>query len=363
MGVREQRAGLLLPHIAAMTGYVYGEQPDDLATVKLNTNENPYPPSPAVQRVLNNLDAIDLRRYPDATAKELRQVIADEIGVKPNQVLATNGSDEGIRLLTTACLEPGATLVMTDPGYSLYPVLAAIQDARCEFITLDDDYQLSPRAATQCEALGARLVCIPNPNTPSGVLHTYSELVDFARNYSSVLLIDEAYVDFVDPEMRHDLRPMIDAFRHVVLLRTLSKGYSLAGLRLGFMLGHEDLIGELSSKVRDSYNVGLIPQRLAVAALLDQEYAQASWRRVRTERHRLVTALKDMGFRVAPSQANFILVEHPEQISMHSTFARLRDNNILVRYFDTERLRNQLRITVGRPEENDALLAALAENI
>ena len=348
---------LLSPHIDRMSGYVYGEQPDDPAVVKLNTNENPFPPSPRVQEALNDFVVTDLHRYPDATARELRETIADVFELTPAHVLVTNGGDEGIRLLATACLEPGSLMAVSNPGYSLYPVLASIQNAECVSINLDAHYQLPSDAAQACERRLVKLACIPNPNAPSGVLTGYAALDEFASSYSGLLLIDEAYVDFVNPEFSHSLIPLLKAHRHVVLLRTLSKGYSLAGLRLGYLLGDPDLITALSTKIRDSYNVSTLTQRLAIAALRDRRYAEKNWKTIRRERQRVSEELRTMGYVVPDSEANFVLVEHPHGEGMQATFEDLRAGNVLVRYFDSAGMQDKLRVTIGEPWQNNQLLA------
>ena len=350
----------LADHIRDMRGYVYGEQPSDSSVIKLNTNENPYSPSPNVTTALAELDLVALRLYPDATATELRETIAMRYGLSPGQVLITNGGDEAIRLVATACLAPHDTMVSADPGYSLYPVVAAQLNARWLPMVLDQDFRPDIDAARTCIGQRARLVCIPNPNAPSGVLLNVNEIDAFAARYQGPLLIDEAYVDFVDPEREHNLVPLLARRRNLLLLRTFSKGYSLAGARVGYLLGDEEFLQEISSKVRDSYNVNRLSQAIARAAFEDQDYAKRIWDQIRLERQRVSEALRNLGYRVPESQTNFVLAQHAAQQNLASTYEELRRQKVLVRYFDTSRLRDRLRITIGTTDQNSILLEKLA---
>ena len=348
-------------HIQDMAGYVYGEQPDDPHVVKLNTNENPYPPSPRVMEDLQTLDYSLLRRYPDATGQQLCQTLADMHGLEPAQVLLTNGGDEGIRLLATACVEKSGVVMAAEPSYSLYPVIAAIQNASYIPLALSASFTLPEDAPKRIAESNADLVCIANPNAPSGVLLDVETIRVLLRGVDCVVLLDEAYVDFVDPKLDHDLIPLISQHPNLVILRTLSKGYSLAGLRLGYLLGNAELLTEISSKVRDSYNVGLLPQILGQAALNDRTYAEQTWHKVRLERMKLTKALHALDFDVPLSQANFLLPSAKIGKSMQRVYEALRERHVLVRHFDTPKLTHRLRITVGSPEENETLLAKLTE--
>ena len=346
-------------NIDRMAGYVYGEQPDDPTVVKLNTNENPYPPSPAVRRALRRFDADTLRRYPPATAEPLRHLVAERLSVLPEQVVVTNGGDEALRLAITTFVDPGATFGTTDPGYSLCPVLAGVQGCEVEAVPMTADWSLPGDFARRLNARGAKLACIVNPHAPSGALVEAGTIAAIAAELDGVLLVDEAYVDFVDPEVGHDLTPLVADHDNVLLLRTLSKGYSLAGLRVGFLVGDARLIDPVLTKTRDSYNVDTIAQELGAAAYADLEHARETWQAVLRERRRLVDELRARPFRVAESQANFVLAEATGDHSAKAVFDGLRKRGIVVRHFDTHRLAQGLRITVGTPVENDALIAAL----
>ena len=349
--------------IRRMHGYTFGEQPDGADVIKLNTNENPYPPSPAVDAALKNFDAGVLRRYPQATADRFRALAAQRHGVSIEQLIVTNGGDELLRLAFTTFLDRGDVFGTVDPSYSLYPVLADIQGCRVKALALTDDWQLPRSFARQMNDAGARLVCLVNPHAPTGLLADTDVIAEIANELDGVLLIDEAYVDFVDPALRHDLINMVRAFDNVLLLRTLSKGYSLAGLRFGYGIGAATLIEPMLTKTRDSYNIDAVAQAIACAGFADSDYAANTWSLVRTERRRMRDALRSRGFAVPPSQSNFLLATPPAE-GRHGAaalYAGLKTRGILVRYFDAPRLDDKIRITVGDPSQNDRLIGNLDE--
>ena len=345
-------------NIRAMHGYVYGEQPDDPEVIKLNTNENPLPPSPAVRRALQSFDVDALRRYPPATAAGFRRLAAERHGVDPEQLIVTNGGDELLRLAITTFVEPRSIIATTDPSYSLYPVLAAVQDAAMHTIPFNQGWQLPEEFAAEANGAGAQLTCIVNPHAPSGALLDVNTLRSLARDLNGVLLIDEAYADFVDPDLGYNAIPLTREFDNVLILRTLSKGYSLAGLRFAYGVGSPGLIEPMVGKTRDSYNVDGLAQCVAEAAFGDLDYARESWRTVRENRAELATALRDRGFAVEPSQANFLLVDPPPPAAQR-WMEGLREAKVLVRWFDSEGMRSRLRITIGTRQENERLLAGI----
>ena len=348
------------PNIRAMAGYVSGEQPEDPRTIKLNTNENPWPPAMCVQTALGQFDVAALRRYPPATAAGLRAQIADLHGLDTDQVIATRGGDELLRLLITTFVEPGQAIGTTLPSYSLYSVLAEIHDSPLCEVALDRDYALPEELARTFNAQGCALNLIVNPHAPSGRLFGADELHDLAAACEGLVLIDEAYVDFVDPASGYDALPILGDLNNVVILRTLSKGYSLAGLRLGYGLGHASVIQPMLRKTRDSYNLDAISQIIAQAALSDQAYARSTWKRLRSERTRLAAQLEELGFFVWPSETNFLLTQlPPDGPSASDVYEYLKAAHILVRYFDSPGMLDKLRITIGTPEENAQLTAAL----
>ncbi len=349
-------------NIRRMAAYEWGEQPDSDEILKLNTNENPYPPGPAVHQALEAFDVRCLRRYPSPTADRLRTRLAGTHQISPENIVITHGGDEGLRLALTTFVAPGSAFGMLEPSYSLYPVLAAIQDARIASVGLDESWHPPRDFAHRMNEAGANLTCIVNPHAPSGTLLDAERIGRLASDLDGVLLVDEAYVDFVDPALRHDLVRLIDAFDNLLLLRTFSKGYSLAGLRLGYLMGSKQLIDPILRKTRDSYNVDHISQVLGEAALDDLPHAEETWSRVRAARRILRDTLVGQGFRVGISQTNFLLAEVPLDFpcSAEEIYRALKDEGILIRYFRDPALEDKLRITVGTEQENRRLTDALA---
>jgi histidinol-phosphate aminotransferase len=347
-------------NIAAMTGYVPGEQPSDPSVVKLNTNENPHPPTDEVLAALGRVGAEQLRRYPNPTAARFRETAAQLHGVAPQNIIATNGGDELLRLVIATFVEPRAVIGVDEPSYSLYPVLAAAHEAKVFRVELNDDWSLPDDYAAQMNQVHAQVAFIVNPHAPSGRLAGVAELDRVAAGLQGVLVVDEAYVDFVDPALAHDAVELVRRHDNVILLRSLSKGYALAGLRLGYGIGAAGLIEPMLTKTKDSYNTDAISQALAAAALEDRRAAAWTWAAVRSERARLTEALRGMGLHVPDSQSNFVLARPPGG-DAEPVYRALKQRGILVRYFDAERLNDKLRITIGTAEQNDALLGALSE--
>jgi histidinol-phosphate aminotransferase len=353
------------PNIAAMQGYAWGEQPQDKQTIKLNTNENPYPPSPRVEQALRNIDISQLRTYPQPTGDTLRDAIAQHHGLSRDNVVLTNGGDEALRLALTTFVEPGAGFGMAEPSYSLYPVLSDIHDARCVRIALDQDWQMPPDFAAQINAENVQLTSIVNPHAPSGVLYDVATLTAVAATLNGILLVDEAYANFIDPQLSYDSTSLIEKHDNVLVLRTFSKGYSLAGLRLGYLLGSIDLIRPIIEKTRDSYNIDHLSQQLGLAAFKDQEYAARTWQHVREQRTLLRNTLGQLGLTSPASQSNFLLVEVPKDARLNAAeiYATLKQAGVLVRYFNMPRLTDKLRITIGTPQQNEHLIELLTNTL
>lgn len=347
-------------NIARLEGYASGEQPEDPNTIKLNTNENPWPPSPAVQAALDGMQASSLRRYPPPTADAFRDIAAARHRIDRHNIIATRGGDELLRLVLTTFVDPGDVVAMTDPTYSLYPVLAGIQNCPTLKVPLEADWSLPEDFADQANQASARLTLLVNPHAPSGKLLSAEALAGMAKQLRGLLLIDEAYIDFVDPDLGHDCIPLIREFDNVILLRTLSKGYSLAGLRFGYGIAPAGLIRPMLEKTRDSYNLDFISQKLAEAALQDVDWSRQTWQKVRTERDNLTAAFRTLGWTVCPSQSNFLLVTVPPSPGAAATYLALKRKGVLVRYFNEPRLADKLRISIGTPQENARLLALLA---
>lgn len=336
--------------VRALSPYVPGEQPKMRGLVKLNTNENPYPPTPTIRAALNALRVEDLRLYPDPAADALRGRIAALHGATPENVLVANGSDEALRLCIDAFCEPDGSVGYVEPSYSLYPVLADIRGL--EKRPLD----LWPDLAWRVPAdYAASVFLLTNPNAPTGHLFAKDDVRTFCESFPGVVVIDEAYADFAGVSAV-DLALTLP---NVLVCRTLSKSYSLAGLRLGWLVGSAGLIAALDA-IRDSYNIDRIAQVVACAALDDQAWMRTNVARIRETRARLTDALRDRGWTVEDSATNFLWARPPaDGPDASSVFRSLRERAVVVRYWDAPRLRDFLRITVGTDEETDRLLAAL----
>ena len=343
---------LFRPAIEALEGYVPGEQPNRPDIVRLNTNENAYPPSPRALEALRGVDADLLRRYPHPVAEEFRQSAAAVLDVDPEWILAGNGSDDLLTMLMRAVAARDRAVAYPAPTYVLYRTLAAMQEAPVIEVPFDHAYTLPVDALARA---GAALTIVANPNSPSGTAAPLDTLDALAARLDGVLVIDEAYVEFAD-------RSALDLVRRsdrVVVLRTLSKSHSLAGLRLGFAVAHPRLLDGLV-KVKDSYNVDAVAARVGAAAIRDIAYTRDQVARIRESRRRLADALTGLDFRVWPSQANFVLARPPDG-DARRLYDGLRARGILVRYFDEPRLADALRITVGTEVQNERLTAALDE--
>ena len=346
-------------NIFSMNGYVPGEQPTDGDVIKLNTNENPYPASPRVAEALASITIEELRRYPSPTASQFRQIAASYHGTSDYNIIPTNGGDELLRLAITTFAGPGETVGIAVPSYSLYPVLTEIQGCKLYPIPLLDNWSLPANFADMLNDAGTKLALLVNPHAPSGMLMSVEQIVKIARAFEGVLLIDEAYVDFVDPEKEYDLAPEIENLDNILILRSLSKGYSLAGLRFGYGIGPKSVIEPMMYKTRDSYNTDYISQQLATAALESVDYARQTWSKVRSERELLTAELQKLELICLPSQSNFLLTQAKDEEAAGTIYQCLKNANILIRYFDEDRLRDKLRITVGSPDQNRLLLDCL----
>ena len=343
-----------------MRGYSSGEQPADPDIIKLNTNENPYPAGPAVASALASLQVESLRRYPPPTALPLRTALAALHAVTPDNLVVTNGGDELLRLLLATFVAQEETIATAAPSYSLYEVLAAAHGCRMRDYPLKADWSLPADLASRLNADKIKLCFIVNPHAPSGTLTAVSALQTLAREFRGVLVIDEAYVDFVDPSLAHNALPLIAKYDNVLILRTFSKGYSLAGLRMAYGIAAKTLIDPMQYKTKDSYNTDYIAQALALAAISDQHYAASTWSRVREQRELLRSSLAMLGFATPASQSNFLLATVPPTASAQALYEGLKAAGVLVRYFKLPALDDKLRITVGTPADNQRLLRELS---
>ncbi len=341
--------GYFRENIERAEGYRPGFQPKAADVVKLNTNENPYPPSPEVIKAIAQMKAEQLRRYPDPAADMFRKAAAELHGVKIENIMACNGGDELLSTAIRAFCDEKRPVAYPVPTYSLYPVLANLQNCRAIEVPFDDEFNLPAGLVKSKAAL--TIVC--NPNAPTGSFISASELASAADEIKAVLLIDEAYVDFAE----ENCISLIKKFDNVVILRSLSKGYSLAGLRFGYAMADEGLIKGLM-KLKDSYNVDAVAIAAATAAIKDQQYFRSNVEKIKTERQFLTEQLGELGFVVPRSYANFILVES-KKITANILFEKLEKRNIYVRYWKVPLLEDKLRITVGTREQNEKLLSAI----
>lgn len=341
------------PNINAMASYVPGEQPPrGTPIIKLNSNENPYPPSPQALAVLRNIDGEWLRRYPEPFGGEFRQATSQVLGVPSDWIIVSNGSDELLNIVVRACAEPGKKVVYPMPTYVLYVTLTQMQAAEIVEIPYGEDYSLP---IAELIAANGAVTFIATPNSPSGHVVATDELRKLASKLSGVLVIDEAYVDFAD----ETALSLVKEYENVIVIRTLSKGYSLAGLRLGFGVANPKLLHNLF-KVKDSYNIDAIACAVGTAAIIDQEYKNACVAKVKASRQQLAIDLRKLNFQVWDSQTNFLLVQPPQDNAKY-LYQQLKAQNILVRYFPQPGLDNKLRISIGTDEQNQILVDALSK--
>jgi histidinol-phosphate aminotransferase len=376
-GISDPQA-LIRPLVRKLRPYVPGEQPKIKGLIKLNTNENPYPPSPRVLAAIRAAVNGRLRLYPNPTAQLLREKLARLHRCRPENIIVGNGSDELLAMAVRAFVEPrvgqasrlcrsaetpalrsSKSLVQFfTPSYSFYPVLADIHGAATNAVPLSADFSIpslaSLRDARQWD-FRAALTFVTTPNAPSGHGYTTAQLEELCCAQKGVVVLDEAYVDFA----RENALAFALKYPHVHVARTFSKGYSLCSQRVGYFVGHPDLIAALQ-KIRDSYNVNSLGQIAALATLDDLPRYRANFRKIIATRERLGRELEALGFRVFPSQTNFILVR-PPRFSARNWLQKLRDRKILVRWFSNTSIRGYLRITIGTPEEAKALVEAAKE--
>ena len=339
--------------IKKMAPYLPGEQPrPGQRLIKLNTNENPYPPSPRVSRAIAKaIMGSGLRLYPQPRADEFVDSAARIYSIPRSMILAGNGSDELLAMLFRATLGSGDTVAYAVPTYSLYDTLALVQEARILHFPIGTDFELP---LDELAAARANLTIVCSPNSPSGTLVSRRDLATLAKRLGSRLLaIDEAYVDFAD----ENALGLVRRHRNVVVLRTLSKSYSLAGMRLGLCFAHPAVIDALM-KVKDSYNLSRVALAAGAEALRDSAWMRRNVDKVRKTRERTESRLRALGFEVPPSQANFVLARMPGR-DMAPVARGLRRSGILVRHFATPLLQDALRISIGTPAEMAALFKAL----
>lgn len=354
---------LFRPEIDRIAGYVPGEQPQDSGWTKLNTNENPYPPSPQVVEAITAAAQGKLNLYPDPLGTRFRQTAGEVLGFDPDWILPGNGSDEVLTILTRSFAGTSDQIAYPYPSYILYETLSDLQGTRHERMLLEPDWSWDfHKVGPIIER--SKLIFVPNPNSPSGNRWTWDDLIALTPP-RGVLVLDEAYGDFCDVPHRGELLNS-DIGKQVVVTRTFSKSYSLAGIRFGFAIAHPDLISGLR-KMKDSYNCDALSLAAATAAIRDQDWMRKNTDRIRATRSRLTSELASLGFDVVPSQTNFVWATHPTG-RHQALYEALKARKILVRYMTfhdvawaPQQKLDGLRITIGTDDQIDTLLVSLRE--
>ncbi|MBL8888795.1 MAG: histidinol-phosphate transaminase [Planctomycetaceae bacterium] len=343
-------ADFVRPHLLQVAGYVPGEQPQGGKFIKLNTNENPYPPSPKVLAALADFSE-RLRKYPDPTATAFRRLAAQVLNVSPDQIVCGNGSDEILALIVRLFLGPDDVAAWAKPTYLLYETLVRLQGARFRSF----DYQPNWNLPTELFESDAKLIFIANPNSPSGTCFSLPELREIIERATCPIVIDEAYSDYAG----QSAATLVPDYPHLLVSRTLSKSYALAGLRFGYVVANEEIVAHLHT-LRDSYNCDAVSIALATAAVGDQDWLRENVQKVVSERQMLEVSLRALGWTVQPSQANFLWCQHPQQ-KEREIYQELKNRQILVRFMDYGSPWVGLRITVGTPQQNQVLLGQLEQ--
>ena len=335
--------------LKSFVAYIPGEQPQKSGWIKLNTNENPYPPSPKVVKALQRAASDPLNLYPDPVCLELRKTISRLYKVHVDQIFVGNGSDEVLRVILGTFLNKGEKVLFPYPSYPLYQVLAEIQSGTTQQIPLTDDYDL-PDWKKEWQG---KILFIANPNSPTGGLFSNKKISQICNNFKGLVVLDEAYVDFADSSGL----PLLSKHKNIIVSRTVSKSYSLAGMRVGFALASKEIISSLYL-VKDSYNVNRLSQVAAKAALEDRTYFQKSRALIIKTRIRLIKELDNLGFHTYHSDANFIFTSPPNKDGK-ALYQVLKNKKILVRYWDKPRLRHAVRITIGTDKEINRLIGEI----
>lgn len=338
-------------NIRQMDGYTPGEQPAAGKFIKLNTNENPYPPSDKAIDAIHDAASNHLNVYPDPTARSFRITAAELLGVSPENVICGNGSDDILTILTRTFVSPGSRIRIPYPSYILYRTLAELQGASTEEVQFDSHWKLPAEFQTPGEDLS--LVFLPNPNSPSGTILKEEEILQIARQLECPLVVDEAYADFAESSA-------VQLFReceNIIVTRTLSKSYGLAGLRFGYAVANEPIIQQML-KVKDSYNCDSMSIAGATAAIADQSWFESNRSKIIELRETLAAELNRLGFDTIPSHANFVWCRHANHESK-TIYEQLKQNRILIRYMDYPNWGDGLRISIGTENQISALISIL----
>ena len=341
---------------SSLEPYTPGEQPKvNGRLIKLNTNENPYPPAPKVSEIINDEELAKLRLYSDPEASLLVEAIADNFGIAKDQVITTNGSDEILAFIFMAFQGAGGKVYYPEISYSFYPVYCDVFGAAGVKVPLRDDFSIDPEDYYDADGL----IVITNPNAPTGIALTLDQIEDILiHNKENLVVIDEAYVDFG----AESAVQLIDKYDNLLVVQTFSKSRSLAGSRIGYAMGNSEIIADLNA-IKFSFNPYNL-DRLAILAgteaMKDKAYFKETCSKIIETRENFVSEMEKMGFTILPSKANFVFAASSE-ISGKEYFTKLREDNIIVRYFDKEKISNYVRITIGTPEEMELLLEKTRE--
>jgi histidinol-phosphate aminotransferase len=340
------------PSIASMKGYTPGLQPDPQQKyIKLNSNENPFPPSPRVKEILQKCAYEDLRLYPDPMSLELREKLGALYGFSPGQIICGNGSDDILNIVIRTFAQPGEAIGFFEPTFPLYRVLGIIHGVKVISLSLTEPYDPPPWPPE-----GLKVFFLANPNSPVGFSYPTALISRMAQRTKGIFVVDEAYAEFA----RENALELVPNSDHVLVVRTVSKSYSLAGVRLGYAVGNEKCIAEMF-KVKDPFNVTRLSQTLAAAALADQEYFRKNISQIVETRDWFTREAIALGYRIIPSQANFVFPQPWQKGRGIKFYEALFARKILTRYYDEEGLRDGVRMTIGGREEMEEVLHAMKE--
>ena len=339
---------------ASLEPYVPGEQPQDMSYIKLNTNESPFDPPKEVVPVIREA-ARSIRLYSDPESNELRQAIADYYGLEPENVMATNGSDEALNYAFMAFCDEEHPIVFPEITYGFYPVIAKLNNIPYETISLREDYTIDVR---EYEGLNKN-ICIANPNAPTGIALSLEEVEQIVRtNPDNIIIIDEAYVDFG----ARSAVPLLYRYDNLLITQTFSKSRSLAGGRLGFILGAKDLIADMNTlrNASNPYNINRMTAKAGIVTLRENTYFKNSCQAIQFNRRYTSRALEALGFEILPSSANFLFIRS-ERIGGEELYLRLKEKGVLIRHFSDPKISDWNRVTIGTKVQMDKFLAKVEE--
>ena len=339
--------------------YTAGEQPQDKSYVKLNTNECPYPPSPEVEKTIKEFDAGRLRLYPDPENKKLVSAIAARHGVSPENVFVGNGSDEVLCMCFPAFFDENDTVAYADVTYSFYKVWAHMYDVKSKKIPLDDEFKLLASDYLSMDGVKGIIIC--NPNAPTGTALGRLDLLKIVEtNPDKIVIVDEAYGEFASASVAN----RINDYPNLLVVKTFSKAYALAGARCGYALGNKALIDglKLVKNSMNSYTVNALTEAIVIAALSDKKYYAGVIDKINAQREETADALRELGFEVLPSSSNFIFAKH-KVLSGSEIYFQLKENGVLVRHFKGDRISDFVRITIGTHEEMKTLISEIKKII